>query len=122
MAVQGLLSPATSALERTVLRIVGAPVSFQPAAQRSMEEVVEPPTRQQQLVPPPEERRPPSSRPVPPPPAAPVRPAPPPPAAPARPAPPPAAPIQQQGSVTSPDNRARFAALFPDDFVSSMIR
>lgn len=112
MTAQGLLSPATSALERTVLRIVGAPVSFQPAAQRSMEEVVEPPTRQQQLVPPPEERRPPSSRPVPPPPAAPVRPAP----------PPPAAPIQQQGSVTSPDNRARFAALFPDDFVSPMIR
>jgi len=120
MTAQGLLSPATSALERAVLRIVGAPVSFQPAVQRSMEEVVEPPTRQQQLVPPPEQRRPPSA---PPPAAAPARPAMPPPPTPARPAPPPpAAPIQQQGSVTSPDSRARFAALFPDDFVSSMIR
>lgn len=89
--------------ERVLVRLIGAPIILLPAAQTGIEEVSPPPLRQAPLVP----RSVPTSV------APPVQSSPP---------PVPAAPLEQRGSVTSPEDRQRFAALFPGDIVSPMIR
>jgi hypothetical protein len=122
LTAQGILSPATSALERAVVRLVGAPIVYLPGAQSAVEQFTTTAPEDQPLV------RQPAPRPAAPPPPPPPPPAPPmaaprpaaPAPRPAAPAPRPAAP-QQQGSVTNPEDRARFASLFPSDFISPLI-
>lgn len=111
LTARGALDPTISLLERTVVRLVGAPIVAIPGVGTAIEQVVEPPLKEQPLIAPPPPV--PAARPPQAPPAPAPRPAAPTPAA---------APLPRQGSVTSPEERQRFAALFPGDIVSSMIR
>lgn len=132
LTAAGVLSPAAKAAERAAVRLVGAPIIYLPAAQTATEAGVGSPLEDQPLMPETVYPAPSRAAPPPPPPAPPPARTAPPPAPPAasppaprpgpRPAAPPAAaPLQRQGSVTSPEDRARFAALFPGDIVSSLL-
>ena len=120
---------ALSAVERTITRIIGSPLIAVPAVTQELREAFPEAGQKVPLSP----RLPVDRLPMPPrlpePPAVPgPAPVAPPPQAstPVVPPPPPAPPVRprpgQQGSATSPEERQRFAALFPGDIVSSMIR
>lgn len=116
LTARGMVDPSVPLLERMVVRLVGAPIIAIPGVQTTLEQVVEPPLRKQPLIPPTPAQ--PASRTQAPEPRTEVQP----PAAvqPSRPLPP--IPPPSQSSVTSPEDRQRFAALFPGDIVSPMIR